>query len=51
MTRITEGRFERPDGSDLSIDKDLLGNVMKENVIAGPLQGLKAGKNRIKVWC
>ncbi len=51
MTRITEGRFERPDGKDLIIDKDLLGNVMDECVIAGPLQSLKAGKTRIKVWC
>ncbi len=50
MTRITEGRFERPDGSNLIIDRDLLGNEFSECVIAGPLQRLKAGINKIKVW-
>ena len=50
MTRITEGRFERPDGSDLIIDKDLLENEFSECVIAGPLQNIVPGKNRIKVW-
>lgn len=50
ITRITECRFENRDGSDLKIDKDLLGNAMCENVIAGPLQNLKAGVNRVKVW-
>ncbi len=50
MTRITEGRFEKPDGSDLIIDTDLAGNTMTENISAGPLQNLTAGKNIIKVW-
>lgn len=50
MTRITECRFEGRDGNDLVLDKDLLGNTMGESVIAGALQNLKAGKNKIRVW-
>lgn len=50
MTRITEARFEKWDGSDLMINKDLVGNTMGEHVIVGPLQGLKAGKNKVKIW-
>ena len=50
MTRITEERFEAPDGSDLRLDTDLVGNAVKGAVLAGPLQGLQAGKNRVKIW-
>ncbi len=50
MTRITECCFDDRNGNELIINTDLLGNVMKENVIAGPLQNLQAGKNKIKIW-
>ena len=50
LTRITEERFEAPDGSDLRLDTDLVGNAAKGAVLAGPLQGLRAGKNRVKIW-
>ena len=50
MTRITEGRFERPDGGDLKIDTDFLGGDLKGTIVAGPLQRLHAGKNRVKIW-
>ena len=50
LTRITEERFEAPDGSDLRLDTDLAGNVVGDSVLAGPLQGLRAGKNRVKIW-
>ena len=50
MTRITEERFEAPDGSDLRLDSDLVGNAVKGAVLAGPLQGLHAGTNRVKIW-
>lgn len=50
ITRITECCFECPDGSALKLDFDLCGNPYGEKVIAGPVQGLKAGRNRIKVW-
>ena len=50
MPRITEERFETPDGSAIVIDTDMLGNERSENPTAGPIETLKAGKNRIKVW-
>ena len=50
MTRITEERFEGPDGSDLRLDTDCLGIVVGDAVLAGPLQGLHAGTNRVKIW-
>ena len=50
MTRISEARFENPDGSDLILDRDLTGKKRGENSCAGPLEGLKSGKNRILVW-
>lgn len=50
MTRITEARFEKPSGKALVIDKDLLGNPITDLSIAGPLQCLKPGKNKIKIW-
>ncbi len=50
ITRITECRFENRDGSDLKIDKDLIGNEFGECVVAGPLQCVKAGRNKIKIW-
>lgn len=50
MTRITEARFENRDGSELGINTDLAGNVVESGWIAGPLQSVKAGKNRIKIW-
>ena len=50
MPRLVEERFEKPDGSDVSVDTDMLGNVRSANPTAGPIEGLKAGKNRIKIW-
>lgn len=50
MTRITEERFEGPDGGDLRLDTDLVGNAVGDAVLAGPLQGLHAGTNRVKIW-
>ncbi len=50
LTRITEERFEGPDGSDLRLDTDLVGNAVGDAVLAGPLQGLHAGTNRVKIW-
>ncbi len=50
MTRISEGRFEAPDGSDIKIDTDLVGEAFAGTVLAGPLQRLHAGKNRVKIW-
>jgi hypothetical protein len=50
MPRLTEECFENPDGSPVCINTDMLGNVRGTNPTAGPIEGLKAGKNRIKIW-
>lgn len=34
----------------MAIDSDLVGNVMSETVIAGPLQNVQAGNNKVKIW-
>ena len=49
-TRLTEEYYENPDGSALTINHDLLGNELNTTPIAGPLQGLKAGINEIKIY-
>lgn len=51
MTRAVEGLFENPDGSPITLDRDFLGQVREEgSVIAGPLNQLKEGRNRIRIW-
>jgi len=49
-TRLTEEFYENPDGSPLTINRDLLGNELNKTPIAGPIQGLKAGFNEIKIY-
>lgn len=49
-TRISDAEFENPDGSDVILDTDLLGNKKDGKAIIGPISELKAGKNYIKVW-
>lgn len=48
--RLADAEFENPDGSDIVIDTDLLGNVKDGESVLGPLADLKSGHNRIKVW-
>lgn len=50
MTRITEGAYETPAGTEIVFDTDYCGNARKDRVQAGPFHGLKQGVNRIKVW-
>lgn len=50
MVRIVEARFDNPDGSDIAITKDFLGKERGEAPVAGPLENLKPGKNKIKIW-
>ncbi len=47
--RITEAGYENPDGSPLCIHTDLRGEEYGEQVKAGPLQCLSAGKNIVKL--
>ena len=48
--RLTDAEFENPDGSDVVLNKDLLGTIKEGQTVLGPLSELKSGKNRIKVW-
>lgn len=50
MVRCAEQAFENPDGTELSIDQDILGRVRDLKPVVGPLEELQAGYNRIKVW-
>ncbi|MBE6666638.1 MAG: DUF1565 domain-containing protein [Ruminococcaceae bacterium] len=47
MPRIAEEPYENPDGSPLCVDRDFFGNLRGEHPKTGPLENLKAGKNRI----
>jgi len=42
--------FVNPDGSKIVVDKDMLGTSRPTQPMAGPLEGLEAGANKIKVW-
>jgi hypothetical protein len=48
--RIVDAEFERPDGSELIVDTDLLDMQRAEKSPLGPITLLKKGKNYIKVW-
>ena len=48
-TRAGDGPFENPDGTPLAIDRDLRGEV-RERPEVGPIAGLVAGRNRVRVW-
>lgn len=50
LTRLSEARFEAPDGSALSLDQDMTGEARGEHPLPGPLEGLRPGKNRVVVW-
>jgi hypothetical protein len=50
VPRITEEIFENPDGTPICIDSDLLGNVRGEKPTAGPIEGLRAGTQKIRIW-
>ncbi len=50
-TRVSEAFFENPDGSDIILDRDYLGQRRTDgNNPAGPFAGLKPGRNRLCVW-
>lgn len=50
MVRIVEAPYETPEGGRLVLSQDYLGESRKARPTAGPIEGLKAGQNRIKVW-
>lgn len=50
VTRISEAAFEERDGSCLLLAEDLNGRNREGTAVAGPLQDIRGGKNRIKIW-
>ena len=50
MVRIVEQRFENPDGSALRLEEDMAGNERGGRPVPGPLEGLRAGRNKVKIW-
>ena len=51
ITRAVEGRFETPEGESIVFDTDYCGEKRSSgSVIPGPINSLKPGFNRIRVW-
>lgn len=48
--RIVDAEFENPDGSEVVLDTDYLGNQREAKSVIGPIGKLQAGKNYLKVW-
>lgn len=48
--RITEERYENPDGTPIDFTKDLLGKTRGEAVRPGPFASFSAGTQKIVVW-
>lgn len=50
LTRLTEARFENPDGSDIILDYDMTGAKRGNRPMPGPVEGLKPGENVVCIW-
>ncbi len=50
MVRIVEEAYENPDGSAIILDTDYNDCPRGEKHIVGPLENLKEGFNRVRVW-
>lgn len=50
MPRIVEAPFDDPMGNPITFDRDYLGEQRGEKPVPGPIEGLKPGYNRIRVW-
>lgn len=50
MVRIPEAPFDGPNGESIVLDTDYSGSKRCEAPSVGPLEGLKEGYNKIKVW-
>ena len=53
--RLVDANYENPDGSDLVVDTDLLGETRNKAhtagyISVGPIAALKSGANRIRGW-
>ena len=48
--RIVDAIFDDPNGEPIVLDTDYTGAHRAEKPVVGPVEGLKAGFNRMKVW-
>jgi hypothetical protein len=48
--RIVDAEFDNPDGSPMTLDTDYFNEKKSETTKAGPLNQLRSGDNKIKVW-
>lgn len=49
MPRISEARYENPDGSDIRVDVDIFGKKRGKCPTVGPIEGLGTGKVRVRL--
>lgn len=48
--RIVDEPFEDPEGRDILFDRDFLGHKRHMHPFSGPLEEVRPGHNRIKIW-
>jgi len=49
-TKISESKFENPEGTDVSVDIDFFGNRRDQNhIVPGPFADIKSGKNEVVI--
>lgn len=48
--RIVDAIFDNPNGEAFVVDKDYYGETRNVQPTLGPVEHLKAGKNKIKIW-
>ncbi|RKQ31337.1 right-handed parallel beta-helix repeat-containing protein [Oceanobacillus halophilus] len=48
--RIVDADFVNPDGSEVTVDTDLLGIQKEKKSKLGPISNLQPGKNYVKIW-
>jgi alpha-L-arabinofuranosidase len=48
--RIVDAIYDDPNGKPIALDHDYLGEQRSEKPVAGPIEWLKPGFNRVKVW-
>ena len=48
--RIVDAIYDAPNGNPITLEKDYLGKARSAQPVVGPIEGLKPGTNRIKVW-
>ncbi len=48
--RIVDAIFDDPNANPITLDHDYLGARRSDKPVVGPIEGLKPGFNRVKVW-